>query len=32
MVELLKIIRDVIVTATGMVVGLYAFNEMLIWF
>ena len=32
MVELLKIVRDIIVTATGMVVGLYVFNEMLIWF
>lgn len=32
MVDLLKIIRDVIVTATGMVVGLYVFNELLIWF
>ena len=32
MVELLKIVRDVIVTATGMVVGLYVFNGMLIWF
>lgn len=32
MVKLLKIVRDVIVTATGMVVGLYAFNELLIWF
>ena len=32
MLELLKIVRDVIVTATGMVVGLYVFNEMLIWF
>ena len=32
MVELLKIVRDVIVTATGMVIGLYVFNEMLIWF
>lgn len=32
MVEILKIVRDVIVTATGMVVGLYMFNELLIWF
>lgn len=32
MVELLKIVRDVIVTAIGMVVGLYVFNELLIWF
>ena len=32
MLELLKIVRDVIVTATGMVVGLYVFNAMLIWF
>lgn len=32
MLELLKIIRDIIVTATGMVVGLYMFNELLIWF
>ena len=32
MLELLKIVRDVIVTATGMVVGLYMFNELLIWF
>lgn len=32
MVELLKIVRDVIVTATGIVVGLYVFNELLLWF
>ena len=32
MLELLKIVRDVIVTATGMVVGLYVFNKLLIWF
>ena len=32
MLELLKIVRDAIVTATGMVIGLYVFNELLIWF
>lgn len=32
MVSLLKIVRDIIVTATGMVVGLYVFNELLLWF
>lgn len=29
---LLKFIRDIVVTAAGMVVGLYVFNELLIWF
>lgn len=32
MVELLKIVRDVIVTVTGMIVGLYVFNELLLCF
>ena len=32
MVEFLLCVRDVIVTATGMVVGLYVFNELLLWF
>lgn len=32
MVEPLKIVRDVIVAVTGMVVWLYVFNELLIRF